>query len=144
MNNGFFKKITESFREFGKKDAAICVAIAIVIMILAVNIYINNDDSKSTYNAVTPTVTPPDSTSSDVELRLERILTQIDGAGKTDVMITYQSSLVSAEQEAMLPLGAVIIAEGADNLEVRIKIQQAVQTALGIEARQVKIFKMNS
>lgn len=144
MNNGFFKKISEVFREFGKKDAAICVAIVIVIMILAVNIYINNDNDKATYNTVVPTATPPDNTASDVELRLERILTQIEGAGKTDVMITYQSYATSAEQEAALPLGAVIIAEGADDLGVRIKIQQAVQTALGIEAHQIKIFKMSA
>lgn len=142
MNNGFFGRLTSTLKEFGKKDTAICAAMAIVIIILAANIYINKERDTASYKASEPVASPVEDSDADIELKLERILSNIDGTGKADVMITYQSALAAEEQP--VPLGAVIIAEGADDIEVRIKIQQAVQTALGIEARQVKIFKMKS
>lgn len=142
MNNGFFRRFSDTLKEFGKKDATICAAVAIVIIILAANIYINKNKDAPTGTYATPAASPQKSTATDIELRLENILSKIDGTGKIDVMITYQTCDASAGQEQPQPLGAVIIAEGADNLEVRIKIQQAVQTALGIEARQIKIFRM--
>ena len=144
MSNGFFKKVSDTFKEFSKKDAAICAVV--IIAMFAVGVYINKN--KDTYAYKNTPDAPSHSTdvSTELEVRLENILSKINGVGKVDVMITYDAEPVSAESNAATskPLGAIVIAEGADNLEVRIKIQQSVQTVLGIEARQVKIFEMGN
>ena len=41
-------------------------------------------------------------------------------------------------------LGVVVIAEGADDISVRMELQRAVQTVLGISANQVEIFVMEN
>jgi len=38
--------------------------------------------------------------------------------------------------------GVIVIAEGADDLGVRIELRRAVQTALGLNANQVEVFTM--
>lgn len=146
MNNNFFRRLTDSLKEFGKRDAAICVAAAIVIIVLIVNVYINRTKDDIAFRETPVSASPTADVSTELELRLENILSKISGTGKVDVMITYEAESADADSEPISskPLGAVVIAQGADNLEVRIKIQQAVQTVLGIEARQVKIFEMGN
>ena len=112
----------------------------------AVGVYINKNKDTYAYKNTPDAPSPSTDVSTELEVRLENILSKINGVGKVDVMITYDAEPVSAESSAATskPLGAIVIAEGADNLEVRIKIQQSVQTVLGIEARQVKIFEMGN
>lgn len=148
MDNNFFRRISDSLKEFSKKDAVICAGIAIVIIVLIVNAYLSNKDKDTALYKDTPASSAESKvTSTELEARLENILSKINGTGKVNVMITYTSSEAAASNSSdtvtLKPLGAVVIAEGAENLEVRIKIQQAVQTALGIEAHQVKIFRMS-
>lgn len=144
MSNGFFKKVSDTFKEFSKKDVAICAVV--IIAMFAVGVYINKNKDTYAYKNTPDAPSPSTDVSTELEVRLENILSKINGVGKVDVMITYDAEPVSAESSAATsnPLGAIVIAEGADNLEVRIKIQQSVQTVLGIEARQVKIFEMGN
>ena len=39
-------------------------------------------------------------------------------------------------------LGVIVIAEGAEDIHVRMELQKAVQTVLGVSANQVEIFVM--
>lgn len=144
MSNGYFKKVSDTFKEFSKKDVAICAVV--IIAMFAVGVYINKNKDTYAYKNTPDAPSPSTDVSTELEVRLENILSKINGVGKVDVMITYDAEPVSAESSAATskPLGAIVIAEGADNLEVRIKIQQSVQTVLGIEARQVKIFEMGN
>ena len=144
MSNGFFKKVSDTFKEFSKKDVAICAVV--IIAMFSVGVYINKNKDTYAYKNTPDAPSPSTDVSTELEVRLENILSKINGVGKVDVMITYDAEPVSAESSAATskPLGAIVIAEGADNLEVRIKIQQSVQTVLGIEARQVKIFEMGN
>jgi len=41
-------------------------------------------------------------------------------------------------------LGVIVIAEGAEDIHVRLELQKAVQTVLGINANQVEIFVMEN
>ena len=41
-------------------------------------------------------------------------------------------------------LGVIVIAEGADDIYVRMELQKAVQTVLGVDSNQVDIFIMES
>lgn len=56
-----------------------------------------------------------------LETRLEKILSKIEGVGKTEVLVTYRENETKIE-------GAIVIAEGAENIDVKQKILQAVET----------------
>ncbi len=72
----------------------------------------------------------------DVEARLEEILSSIEGAGKVKVMIVREDDGAIS--------GAIVTAQGAGSISVKIQLQNAVRTVLGIEINQVEIFEMES
>lgn len=71
----------------------------------------------------------------DVETRLEEALGYIDGAGKTKVMLTYS-------EDGETVIGAIVIAEGARDIAVRLDLQRAAMTALGLSLSEVEVFEM--
>ena len=62
------------------------------------------------------------------ELRLADTLKRIDGVGKLDIMISDEPQL-----------GILVVAEGADNLKVCLRLQYALQTLTGAEAGRIEI-----
>ena len=81
-------------------------------------------------------------TQTELEIRLEKILEQIDGAGEVRVMVTYASEVTSLDDNTVT--GVVVVASGANDIGVRLNLLQAVQTALKIDARYVDVFAKNS
>lgn len=69
------------------------------------------------------------------EARLSRVLSAMAGAGSVEVAVFYQ-------EEAAVPCGAVVVAQGADDVGVRLQLARAVCTLLGLEASQVDVFKL--
>lgn len=78
--------------------------------------------------------------------QLARILSQIEGAGRVEVYISYapeESAYAFAEsQQTGQILGAVVVASGADNAAVELRLAQAAASALGLRAGQVSVYKM--
>lgn len=70
----------------------------------------------------------------DQEVRLARVLSAMAGAGDVEVAVFY-------DDQASLPCGAVVVAQGADDVGVRIQLTRAVCTLLGLESSQVEVFK---
>ncbi len=66
------------------------------------------------------------------EQRLERVLSAMAGAGSVSVAIHYDGDA--------LPCGAVIVAQGAQDAAVRIRLSGAVTTLLGLEADRVAVY----
>ena len=66
------------------------------------------------------------------ESRISRVLSAIDGAGTVEVAIHYEESA---------PCSAVIVAQGADDITVRLRLVSAVTTLLGIEQNRVVIYE---
>ena len=77
-----------------------------------------------------------------------------DNSDKTSQTENEESEVVKVQngsnEEALiitqkLPkvLGVIVIAEGANNIAVRLNLQRAVQTIMGIEAQKVEIFEMS-
>jgi len=67
----------------------------------------------------------------DDDARMERILSEIVGAGKVHVMI-------SGEAE---PEGVVVLAEGADDISVMLALQRSVQALTGLPLEKIEIIK---
>lgn len=88
----------------------------------------------------------------ELEARLARVLSSMEGAGKVDVVIYSEDQALSAgnwldkpsQQQSAKPIGVVVVAEGADNIALRLEIARAVQTLLQLDADAVEIFKMKA
>lgn len=72
-----------------------------------------------------------ESTSTE-ESRISRVLSAINGAGTVDVAVYYEDSL---------PCGAVVVADGAGEVAVQLRLMSAVTTLLGVEPARVAIYE---
>lgn len=72
-----------------------------------------------------------------------RRVSQVDTNSQPVSMTTSEGSqpLITREVRPEV-LGVIIIAEGAGDIQVRMELQKAVQTVLGVRANQVDIFVM--
>jgi len=159
------------------------VIIAISLIVAVIGIYFLSTKSKSVKTSEDKVVT---NNSTDVyEQKLKAVLSEIEGAGQVEVMITYDSSseIVTAntttvstdktnssdrtaesKNETVSPVlisqsgtttplivkeilpsvkGVIVIAEGADDIRVRLNLVNAVCTALAVDAEKVEIFTKN-
>lgn len=159
------------------------VIIAICLIVAVIGIYLSGTEKNTKTNTEEKTVSQ---NNADVyEEKLKAVLSEINGAGKVDVMITYNSSseiitanttTVSSDKtnssdrsaesknETVSPVlinqsgtttplivkeilpdvkGVIVIAEGADDIKVRLNLVNAVCTALAVDADKVEIFTKN-
>ena len=142
---------------------AICFVVAILILIFS-SISSMNQSSKS-QNSVDSYVT-------NLEERLSKTLSKVKGAGKVSVIITVESGMETVLASKIIttetptgteveetPLivngktvvvkelypkivGVLIVAEGANNISVMNKIQQATISLLDIQLNQIEILSM--
>ena len=69
----------------------------------------------------------------DEEERMQRILSGIEGAGRVRVMI--------ARDEGGNCTGVVVVASGAEDVEVMLRLQRAVQALTQLELRQIEVIR---
>lgn len=70
--------------------------------------------------------------SSSEESRISRVLSAIEGAGTVEVAVYYEDAA---------PCGAVVVADGADDIAVQLRLLSAVTTLLGISQNRVSIYE---
>ena len=89
-----------------------------------------------------------------LEKRLAAALSQLEGAGCVEVVI-YQESrdassdhasavfsvLGTSSQQTTQPSGVLVLAQGADDLRVRLENARAVQALLGVPAANIEVLK---
>ena len=99
-----------------------------------------NDNSEKTVSLSDP-----------LEARIAAALSCLEGAGKVEVIIHYATTaaaqtgwLEPAPAEKSEPVSAIVLAEGADSIKVRLELGRAVQTLLKLSPDDVEIFKMGS
>lgn len=69
---------------------------------------------------------------SEAENRISRVLSTIEGAGKVEVAVYYEESV---------PCGAVVVAQGASDVAVQLRLISAVTTLLGLDQSRVAIYE---
>lgn len=84
----------------------------------------SNVDTDASYNGGT-----------DVESRLENILSKMQGIGDVQVMITYQ--------EDNQVEGVVVAAEGGGNSVIVRKITEVVQALFDVDSHKIKVIESN-
>ena len=74
------------------------------------------------------------------EMRISQTLSRIAGAGETRGAIYYAQEASAFGGGARSPVGAVVVAQGAEDIGVRLQLQRAAETLLGLPASRVEIF----
>ncbi len=101
--------------------------VAVFIIAIALVIYSNVADKNQSET------TPVSSVMTAEEERLSAVLESIDGAGRVEVMVSRKGEDV---------VGILVIAEGADDISVLLKLQRATVSAMGVDKSVVEICKM--
>ncbi len=175
-----------------KKKIQYLAILLVVIVILTIYFassggFANKPENKT--SQASAQVTAGVQEASSVEQQLKNTLSQIEGAGQVEVMITYESSgeiipAISVDKQTTTTTdedegrtsttntentqsevvtvggsggnsalvlkekspeirGVIVVAQGADNIRVKLNLLSAVQTLLNISPDQVDVYKMN-
>ena len=112
---------TKGFWRFGKwKDVLIIATLALVLVIAVWRIFYSGKDSEETL-----------ATASENEQKVSKLLAEIDGVGKAEVMICETEEGVQS---------VVVVCEGANDLQVIMDVREAVAAALGTQEKSVKVY----
>ncbi|MBO4554631.1 MAG: hypothetical protein J5713_02505 [Clostridia bacterium] len=106
--------------------------VALIIIAVALIIYsnvISNTKTTSKSESLAASVM------TDEELRLSNVLSSIDGAGDVSVMISKVGDSI---------VGVIVIAEGAKDISVRLRLLDATSTALGVDKSVVNVYSKSS
>ena len=76
------------------------------------------------------------------EQRVSATLSRIAGAGEVRVSIYYAQEASAFGGGNRSPVGAVIVAQGAGDIAVRLNLLRAAETLLGLPASAVEVFEM--
>ena len=76
------------------------------------------------------------------EQRVSATLSKIAGAGDVRVSIYYAQEASAFGNSSRTPVGAVIVAQGAGDIAVRLNLLRAAETLLGLDANRVDVFLM--
>ncbi len=101
------------------------IIIAVIFAVIVLLIYLSS---------VNPVKRTQSSASTNLETRLESILSDIEGAGNVSVLINNTDNQID---------GVIIVASGADNVFVKMNILKAVETVLKIPTAQIEILVGN-
>ena len=123
-SSGFFKKLK------GIKNIQLIVAIFIIAVALLIYSTVATGKAAS---SVSGTESGSSSVMDDEERRLAAILGGIEGAGRVETMITRRDDEV---------VGVLVIAEGADDIKVMLKLLEATTTAMGVDKSIVDVYTM--
>ena len=114
--------------EYLKAHKKILIIALMLAMLIAVAFLLYGSKNKVS------TTVASDAVRSATETKLMRILSEIDGVGQAEVMITENGDKVE---------GVVIVCEGANNIMTRNDVINAVTTALKVEKNNIAIYAMN-
>ena len=80
-------------------------------------------------------------TGSQEEQRIASVLSAIEGAGRVEVALFYAQDGSLARNDGA-PTGAVVVAQGAGDLKVKLSLIRAMRTLLGLDENAVDVFVM--
>ncbi len=121
-NSGAFKKLKEV------KNLEIIIAALLAIIAIVVYFAVSTKGA-SQKNATQSTVEM-----TETEARVAKMISDIAGVGKARVLITN-----GADKEVV---GVVVVAEGASDMNNRVKMIRLVEKATGASVDRIEIFEM--
>lgn len=171
--NKTVQKILEKIKRDKRIAIIVCIGLVGIILLTLSELMPQKNDAKQ--NEKSENVTDiRDSYEENIEKRLTSIVSSIDGAGRTEVMVTLASGdenvyavkekssdgskereyivIDSDKNESGLLLkviepeirGVAIVCEGADSAKIRQEIISSVSAVLGISTNRISIAKIKS
>ena len=166
MNNSRINNfITKLKTDRKTRIVAITIGLALIIIIIGVNLFGGKHKNENSGDSALEYVY-------SMEQKLESLLNKIDGAGKVSVALSVESGmetvfatetvvketsngretvskpiLVNGKTVVLKEMypeinGVVIVAEGAENIAVYRRLQQATLSLLNVKASQIEILTM--
>ena len=122
MSEGIEKVKSDVLKAWEKIKGIKNIKIFALIFIIAISLII--------YSSVATSKQTEKTFQNEDELRLASILSSIDGAGEVETMISKSSGEI---------VGVLVIADGASNPLVRLRLLQAASSALGVDSDVVSV-----
>ena len=122
MSEGIEKVKSDVLKTWEKIKGIKNIKIIALIFIIAISLII--------YSSVATSKQTEKTFQNEDELRLASILSSIDGAGEVETMISKSSGEI---------VGVLVIADGASNPLVRLRLLQAAASALGVDSDVVSV-----
>lgn len=122
MSDGIEKVKSDVLKTWEKIKEIKNIKIIALIFIIAISLII--------YSSVATSKQTEKTFQNEDELRLASILSSIDGAGEVETMISKSSGEI---------VGVLVIADGASNPLVRLRLLQAASSALGVDSDVVSV-----
>lgn len=127
QNNNRLTKIKNKIKNVKHFEIIVAFVIALVgILIYFIASDINTSGTNTKYEY---------SGGNELSMQVAKVLSNIDGVGNCDVLITYDD-----DNEIC---GVVVVADGGDNINVKVRIVDAVCTLVEVDGNKIKIYKMN-
>ena len=123
MSDGIEKVKSDVLKTWEKIKGIKNIKIIALIFIIAISLII--------YSSVATSKQTEKTFQNEDELRLASILSSIDGAGEVETMISKSSGEI---------VGVLVIADGASNPLVRLRLLQAASSALGVDSDVVSVW----
>lgn len=146
-------KWVEKLKNIKHIEIYIILIFAIVLMLIFFSSTGSNNKSKSLNYSNSSTNTNQQTTIttyvSDMETKLEQILSQVQGASNVNVMITLDMSSTLIKEDTIETTafpkvkGIVIVAKGVENTAVKMNILKAVQAVIDISSGRIEILSSN-
>lgn len=115
----------------GRDKILILLLVGIIMLVISIPTSKSND-SDGLYSGY---AIETDNEESELESKLKRCLSKVNGVGNVDVIVTYESDGKTAR-------GVIIVAEGGDDGVIVTQITSAIESLLGIPAHKIKVLKM--
>ena len=149
------EKYKNAIKSMMKKDKLIILLIIGVIFLL-INFPAKTKKNTTDTKENTTGEIEENSYVKNMEKRLKQVLSQIEGVGENEVAITVKNNGKSIVQktnkddysqdekadETPEICGVLIVAEGADDIEINSKITKATSVLFGISINRINVLKM--
>lgn len=143
----FWQKMQEGWR---KKGAAAAVLLAVIA--IAGSMLLPTEEAAPDLPGARAVSTGEGAAyASQLEARLGEVLSQMEGAGHVEVVIQYAQEADGAsatwtggaqQENTAGAVAVIVVAEGADDVQVRLQLARAVETLLQLDAEAVEVFQM--
>ena len=134
------KTVRSLLTGMGKQQWAVLLLTGILLAVIAFPT--SGGNSKAALSEKVFEGTESSGTGTDLELRLQNLLENVEGVGRVKVILmTGQDTGIYGSTYSEIT-GVLIAAEGADNPVTVQNIQQAVMALFQVDAHKIKIMKM--
>ncbi len=129
MNN-FFEKVFKKLKSIKHIEILVAVLFGIILLTLYLTTINNgnayNDDAGSGYTY-------------EIESRLEKVISQIEGVGDVEVMIMLEEGAEISSDVVPKVNSVIVVAGGADDYKVKLEILKACETLLNLPTTNIEI-----